>query len=417
MTPASAHSAAAPPGVGPASSAAFSGSHIPSLDGLRGVAVLLVMVSHFAILAPGSPLQEVLIGSAKMGWIGVDLFFVLSGFLITGILIDSRGSQGYFRRFYARRTLRIFPLYYAFVLVVLVAWPRLSGSAPTSWRDELTFLAYGSNILFAFVGWEGMPGHTTHLWSLAVEEQFYLLWPLVVFGVAPQRLGRVCVGLIAAAWASRAVLGYVFPDGIAGYALLPARMDALAMGSLLAVAVREPGWQARLRRWALPVTVIAVLLLVTAAVFSPMLRSNEGPFPPLALHVQLLAYPAFDLLSVALVGGCVIAFAEGRRSMLEAGWLRAFGRYSYALYLLHVPIRNLLHNSLFPGGRLPSLLGSVLLTQLLVLIVGIAVTYALALVSWYGFERHFLRLKSRFDWRAPTAAPLAHATLPAAGAT
>ncbi len=415
MTPSSARPAAVQLGAGPASDAALSASHIPSLDGLRGVAVLLVMVSHFAILAPGSPLQEVLIGAARIGWIGVDLFFVLSGFLITGILVDSRGSQGYFRRFYARRTLRIFPLYYAFVLLVLVAWPRLSGSALTSWRDELTFFAYGSNILFAFVGWEGMPGHTTHLWSLAVEEQFYLLWPLVVFGVAPQRLWRICVGLIAAAWASRAALAYVFPDGIAGYALLPARMDALAMGSLLAVAVREPGWQDRLRRWALPATAIAVSLLAVTAALSPLLRPNEGPFPPLALHVQLLAYPAFDLLSLALVGGCVIAFAEGRRSFLDAGWLRAFGRYSYALYLLHIPLRNVLVNSVFPGGRLPPLLGSVLLTQVLVIICGIAVTYVFALVSWYAFERHFLRLKSRFDWRAPPKAPLAPATLPAAG--
>jgi len=159
-------------------------SHIPALDGIRGLAVLLVFYCHTTLIDPGGALGKLFVSSSRISWAGVDLFFVLSGFLITGILFDAKGKDFYFRNFYARRTVRIFPLYYAFLLVALVLLPIVT---PASLADvylhefptqKVWYWLYLSNFYQAF--------HPTHhlvfvSWSLAIEEQFYLCWPLVVF--------------------------------------------------------------------------------------------------------------------------------------------------------------------------------------------------------------------------------------------
>ena len=161
------------------------------------------------------------------GWIGVDLFFVLSGFLITGILYDAKGGPHYFRNFYMRRSLRIFPLYYAFLILIFAVMPLLRASGADHVGKQVWMWTYLSNVLFARVGWEGMPAHTTHLWSLAIEEQFYLLWPLLVWLASRRRLIQLCVGSIAVAFATRLVLHFVFANDVAAYALI-------AMGFCLA---------------------------------------------------------------------------------------------------------------------------------------------------------------------------------------
>ena len=147
-------------------------SHIPALDGLRGIAVLTVMWLHFVFLVPRTGGERLFWNLSETGWIGVDLFFVLSGFLITGILYDAKGGPHYFRNFYMRRSLRIFPLYYAFLILIFAVMPLLRASGADHVGKQLWMWTYLSNVLFARVGWEGMPAHTTHLWSLAIEEQF-----------------------------------------------------------------------------------------------------------------------------------------------------------------------------------------------------------------------------------------------------
>ena len=174
---------------------------IPALDGLRGIAIILVMLHHFTYYRPTSGI-DALIGSVLFfGWTGVDLFFVLSGFLITGILLDTRGSERYFTSFYARRTLRIFPLYYLVLFLAFVVLPKfpavhpvLAGQAdvPPQWPYWL----YLTNFSIADRGW--VHGWVDVAWSLAIEEQFYLVWPLVIWLCPPRLVAWLCTAIFVA---------------------------------------------------------------------------------------------------------------------------------------------------------------------------------------------------------------------------
>ena len=396
------------------------GAHIPALDGLRGIAVLVVMAMHFSIVEPLGAAHGLYHRLSGLGWTGVDLFFVLSGFLITGILYDAKGSRHYFRNFYARRTLRIFPLYYAFLIALFILLPLLApGTAEPEMGEERVWMwAYLGNVLMARVGWEGLPSHTTHLWSLAVEEQFYLIWPLVVWWAGRQRLLLICVGAIALASLSRAALHLLGADPTAGYTLLPARVDTLAIGSLVALLARDRVSLAWLRKVARPALggALAVIVLMM------LVRSPMGTLPPRNLLVQLVAYPAVAIIAASLL---VIAMEANRTSsagrLLSNGLLPQLGRYSYALYLFHVPIRNVLMNSGIGAGDAGVVAGSRFPLQVAIIAGGIGVTFVIALLSWHLFEKHFLALKRFFPYEAarPEASdergiPAGVATLPSA---
>jgi peptidoglycan/LPS O-acetylase OafA/YrhL len=374
---------------------------------MRGLAVLCVMVLHFTLVDAATRGERLFFDIASAGWVGVDLFFVLSGFLITGILYDAKGGAHFFRNFYMRRVLRIFPLYYAFLVLVLVLLPivRPAGAIPA--ETQFWLWTYLSNILFARVGWEGMPGHTTHLWSLAIEEQFYMLWPLVVFFASRRRLVQICIGAIVFAELTRLGLHYSAPDGIAGYALMPARIDALAIGALVAVLAREPSGAAMLLRLSRPVMLGAALWLAIVTGWTQLAVGET--LPPLDVRVQLGAYTAISLLFGALLVRAIAAPDSSLRArVLSSATLAAFGRYSYALYLIHIVVRNVFHGQLTQlGGKLPTVLGSQLPAQVGVLLAGIGISYALAFASWHLFEKHFLALKRFFNYeRRATAGPL-----------
>ena len=168
-----------------ASTEVSSRKHIPALDGVRAVAVLLVICFHFWQVFTYGPYS--LVGKIAMwGQTGVDLFFVLSGFLITGILLDTKGSPSFLRNFYARRILRIFPLYYATLLTIYLIGPLFRWSAWVPENQSLWFWTYLQNLPMTFA-----PGHVAgpeHFWSLAVEEQFYMVWPFLVLRLDPQTI-------------------------------------------------------------------------------------------------------------------------------------------------------------------------------------------------------------------------------------
>ena len=224
-------------------------THIPVLDGLRGIAILMVLLSHVIDgRAANHGLGGQLIRLTQFGWVGVDLFFALSGFLITGILVDSRHRPHHFRNFYARRTLRIFPLYYGVLFVVFAAVPLFGKTSSAAFQllqhRQAWLWFYGSNVYCAFTAtwpfaspwvWMG------HFWSLAVEEHFYLIWPAIVF-LCPtsRRLITVCGIVILGVWAARFCCWMSDVNGIAQYVFTPLRIDALVAGGLAAALVRRP---------------------------------------------------------------------------------------------------------------------------------------------------------------------------------
>src|SRR4051812_22693033 len=239
-------------------------SHIPSLDGVRGLAIAIVLVHNATFILHGNhaTLPKVAAAVAAAGWLGVQLFFVLSGFLITGILFDTRTRPQFFRTFYARRTLRIFPLYYVFLAGALFIVPLLANVADwhaTAWRNQFFFWTYTSN-------WANPFGHDipglSHFWSLAVEEQFYLLWPVIVFLGSPRFLLRLCAGLVAVTPFVRLGLRLSGFAPLAGYEFTIARWDALAAGALLAICLRDDRMRTLLPRYmkAIAITAGAVLL-------------------------------------------------------------------------------------------------------------------------------------------------------------
>ncbi|MGA3182303.1 MAG: acyltransferase, partial [Verrucomicrobiota bacterium] len=259
-------------------------THLPVLDGIRGLAILLVLVSH---ISERFKFDGHLLGSAKKiafaGRTGVDLFFVLSGFLITGILWDAKENTHYFRNFYARRTVRIFPIYYVTLLGIFALLPgalplfhHLPDKVWQTAHDQIGLYQqtrhywgwYITYLVDVLIAWKGfmMPGH---FWTLAVEEHFYLVWPFLVCFLRYRALVFTSLGIIVGAFLLRAVL-IPFLNPVAIYVLTPCRMDGLALGSLIALLFRAPGGGQRLSAAA------RVVLPVTALLWASLMFYRRG---------------------------------------------------------------------------------------------------------------------------------------------
>ena len=375
------------------------------LDGVRGVAVLAVMLLHFTMFVPVGSAERFLEAWLATGWIGVDLFFVLSGFLITGILIDTRDDPHHFRNFYARRTLRIFPLYYAYLVLLFLVLPALHADYAMEHATDdrrIWLWTYLGNVLMAR-GWEAMPSHTTHLWSLAVEEQFYLVWPLLVFWARRRWLTALCAVAFFGAVLSRAYLATI-DAAAAAYVLTPARMDTLAAGAFVAVTLRLRGTDA-VRRL-LPAMLWSGLFLIGVGTIWSATHGSTQVLAPLDFGTEEFAYPGIALVFAALVAHLVTAPPTARLSRFFSGSsLRTLGTYSYGLYLIHVPVRNIMRLVVESRGGLPELWGSQVPAQLGLTVTGMAASFALAYASWHLFEKQVLKLKRHFESRHRAPAP------------
>jgi peptidoglycan/LPS O-acetylase OafA/YrhL len=363
--------------------------HIPALDGVRGLAALLVMIFHFGRAeVPGRGAAA--IGFvAQFGWGGVDLFFVLSGFLICGILLDTRDRPGFLRTFYTRRALRIFPLYFAFLAAYLFVFaPLLPGASNIYARQQWLWL-YVSNFDVAAHGWyTGAGSHANHLWSLAIEEQFYLLAPFAVLVFTRRGLGRLAVVCGIGALALRVALAYAGYPGRWGYVLTFTRVDALCLGALLALAARHGDW---MRRLVPPARIVAPLAFAGVAVFAFVAGNFDSErWRTLELGLPVLTI-GFAALLVLAVGSPDDAWV---RRAFESRALRFLGIYSYSLYMWHPLVGAVIRRMGVRQASVVDALGSTG-AVLVTLAVKIAAATLVALASYYVIERPFLKLKNR----------------------
>ena len=355
-----------------------SSTYMPQLDALRAIAVLAVMFHHFVPARAQWPL----FAAISFGQLGVKLFFVLSGFLITGILLRARSKLGDQPRavlsalagFYARRSLRIFPLYYLVIAVCLVL------NVPPV-RDELLWLAtYTLNLRISYQGW--YPEHVAHFWSLAVEEQFYLLWPWVVLFAPSRRLGLIALVCAAFGPAYRALAMLLEFQGEAYFTFTLSSFDALGAGALLAIVSRGDRVSDDLRR------LLARRLLPGAALFAGLL--SAGNAGAAGLLRDIFFDTAIALVFVSIIGIVSVGVGGFAGRFLESRVMTYLGRISYGLYVYHALLKDWIYQYGVARG--------VEWEAASFFVAASAITVAVAALSWHLFERPLNELKNRFPY-------------------
>ncbi|MGO9838040.1 MAG: acyltransferase family protein [Polyangiaceae bacterium] len=378
--------------------------HLPALDGLRGVAILLVLATHFyGDLTPSTRMGRVVRDAFTFGRTGVDLFFVLSGFLITRTLLVRIGTfRDRIADFWGRRALRIFPLYYAFLTLWTVK-SLLRGHGLLPWP----FWTYVCN------WWLGShpeynSGDLAHFWSLAVEEQFYVVWPLIVLSAGGPRSALVSALGIPAALAFRC--GILFAGHVAehtpryalAYFATLSRMDGLFVGALIAFAVVRGGpLMARMQRAGGLIMLASGFLLVGVLV-----AQRSFDFHPLMASAGLTATSFFfGSIVLALVGSDGGLFGRRLSSVLRAPKLRTLGTISYGVYVFNFPIAIAMRKYVtvvIQAGH-GDLVAFALVTVLG--IVGAGLSIAIAWASYTYFESRFLKLKGSSGHHPAAQAP------------
>ncbi len=366
---------------------------MPGIEMLRALAILLVLLQN---RTSGETSVETLFGKAwalvsGAGWTGVQLFFVISGFLITGILIDSEGHRQRIGHFFMRRVLRIFPLYFAFLAFLFLLLPALGLAPPwllETRQQQVWMWTYLVNWTQPYFG----AGKFGHLWSLAIEEQFYLLWPWLVVFLPRRRLIQICLVLIASAPLIRWGLSLFDPAWEASaYSFTIARWDALALGALLACLLREREWPQKMRRLAWPALALLSGLILLQLLWFHEFRAVSGP-------LGLINQTTAALWSAVVVYLAIfVEPPQGNGLKARLGrLLMTLGKYSYAIYLVHLPIKVWWVDDSawyiapdYPGlGQLAALIYNFLAVLLLSSLV--------AALTWRLIEQPFLRLKRRF---------------------
>ena len=344
--------------------------HMPELDVVRGIAVLLVVFLHgMALPLHGelSPFGRVLYNLSQYGWVGVNLFFVLSGFLITGILLDCRHRPDYFRRFYIRRALRILPALYAVLLIL-----QITGLA------SFPFIAVSFLFLANFAGLLGIAKGYGVLWSLAVEEHFYMLWPFIVHKCSLRKLLTLTIMIcLGSPFLRSLLLVHPVPKHFASlYTWF--NLDGLSLGALLAIWLRMPAF----RRYQLTRVALPALILGSAA------------FVMLAGHPWAdvtVAKTACNLASAGFLSCALLAGTSKWKALVDWSIFKFFGFISYGLYLIHIiafHVMSILLSHYLAG----SLTRNPLTAMLLQFCGGLVLATAVAYLSRRSLEERFLRI-------------------------
>ncbi len=372
-------------------------SRIPELDGIRGVAILLVLIWHYAVVQLLAFPHDTLIAKVRdrfgLTWSGVDLFFVLSGFLIGGILIDARESPAYFRTFYIRRFFRIVPIYAVICLIFLLV-AVLFGSAQQALGPPMPWYVYAtfSQNLFLTYHKAFSKYYLEVAWSLAVEEQFYLTIPLLIWLIPRKHLLKVMAAIVALTPIVRTLFFYKSAaPAVSTYTLVICRADGLALGVIGAILMRRPEIRQLLsdRKWILN-TFMASFFLGVAALTRKKWFIGSPAMSTWGYTCLALFYLSVVLMAVTRTQGWLGRAMRNR-------YLMALGTIAYATYLLHVQVCFGLHHLL--RGHDPELRS---VADVLVNLLALACTLAAAQLSWRFFESRLVSYGHKFSYRGVT---------------
>jgi peptidoglycan/LPS O-acetylase OafA/YrhL len=353
--------------------------HIPALDGLRGLAILMVICYHYF---PSWRLFAI-------GWTGVDLFFVLSGYLITRKLLSTRGDSDYFRKFYRNRVLRIFPLYYAVLIIFFLAIHFLAKKEnlealsyyTSHWLSFFVFLENWSFSLFGFP----QDAYLTHFWSLAIEEQFYLVWPLIIYFISSGRMRLILWSCTVIAVIIIRLLIYLhFKEShyVFNYANTFCRMDSLIIGAVLS-QIHASDFKIP-QTWTNPISVIISVPLVASII----ILGNSWFHNPL---METIGYSC-----IAICFACLIHVTFQKKNFIagicKMRFLRFCGKISYGLYVFHWPVLLILGKKITNWGAF-YFPGDIFAIQIISLSLSIIISFVLSIISFRYFESYFLALK------------------------
>ena len=353
------------------------GKYYPGIDGLRGLAVILVLIYHNVFY----------LEITWYGQFGVDLFFVISGFLITEILLKSISSAKYFTSFYGRRVMRIFPIYYLCLAIIFFILPDqllLEASLKVSRTDQWWFWTYLQNWFYATHGRPEGTAPLTHFWTLAVEEQFYLLWPPIIFLIRDlKKLLVICIAILIIINVIRFFTWFYLTNNIDQFSFTLTRCDGILLGSILAVLKQMGQFQK------------SILLKITSIILIFLNGIYLLLGPVFDLRLNYLNIAGFTSISIFFTWVLYLTFSNPRsifQKILLISPLKFFGKYSYGIYVFHFPVMFLLHPTiekwLWPlfGSRIPE-------TLLL-----ICIEVIIAVIVYHLYEKHFLKLKKFFPY-------------------
>lgn len=349
------------------------GEYVKELDGWRFIAVIGVILLHYA--------PRFFIGA----WVVMDLFFVLSGFLITGILLDTKHKKGYYKNFIVRRVIRLFPLYYLCLFILLFLVPQSYFDMSYYRQHQAWYWLYVPNWLISLHGWSPTKA-IDHFWSLGIEEQFYIIWPLFVWLFSTKQLIRFCIFLFCASFIFRNIglqLGFVMPFP---YVNTLARMEPIALGAIVAILVRTN--KGILERWALLATLIAFVGTAIAFIVAGTFHMEN------AVHYSI-NYTIVDILFAGLL---TITLSKNLpiwiRRFFTHPVIRSIAGMTYCLYVFHNPIHAILKYKYLP--QLQQYTGSDTMGYIWMFVIGMAITLPLCYAIHRWIEAPLWKLKKYF---------------------
>jgi len=320
-------------------------------------------------------------------WTGVDLFFVLSGFLIGGILIDTKRQVGYFRTFYMRRICRILPMYFALLGASSLVAMVFHNNRGSPVMPRFVYATFAQNFWLMHHSWDAWMGHT---WSLAVEEQFYLVLPFIVWILPRPKLWKATIGIVFATLIFRSLMYLRFYPGwgVVAYASLFCRADALMLGVLGAILVRSPRWFPELNR-----SRRILSLSVAVCVIAFLLITAKG-WGMLTRPISTLGYTLIAASYLLLILGTILSDGLLKRVFCMR-WLRGMGTISYGLYMVHPAILIVVYS--YFGYEQPRLDRAF---DVVPMLLAVALSVGVSLLSWKYFESRLVRFGHKLRFQA-----------------